>query len=785
MFPRDSCSVIIYFPVVDFSILPSAFESAACLFSAVAIEKEQVEVQGHDKIGWPAIQFELVFEKQEDVEMKVNTMCGIEEIGEPMKGSLLSCLQSLFLDLEECENEFKLDIEKDAHVFDNVEEKVSSFWSTKYESKWSFSSLNFLRSKQYDSNILSFATTVSGKNDNFSLPLKPIIDDSSNLPSLNQLLSDQSKFAETFSLIVLHHPKHLQHLRVLHSVEKKFAKALNSTYAQWERVLSQLKDQQNLEMELASKNETLLTGDMKQIADLVFQHEKQKQDAEKSFLRDLQSAKAKQRRNFIEFIFNFYQQHILPSMLIVPRSAYSRLQSNYPPWQHPKRYTIQSVPLLRNISNLNVHSEMPPLPSSVKANVSLPFAFTSLDADRTNVEPVKTLISPKLVDILSATIWLGGQSKTKFRLSLCVGDFLDVLACDYTETSSVASASAASDPNLIISRSSIFHSLYSDHSLAGCVVLHESSALGEIVPFPFDADISAELKEQQLRLSARDKQIAQTIDRYTDYHFPTLSEQFLSFVNKRNCKKLISSSLTTQKNHISTLNHSVDNLEKISNMFAEVEGDVSFGYHPATISVLDSFSESVIISRQILDFCIFQALKRNEYQIRVESNSLSSVRHSQVDDQMPSPLVPGDFAITRHSNLRDAHILFHLFGTRENNSLSETNGQRVIEGVKQTIITADQIGVSVLSVPVLLSGLYSGTKHAIPMAIQRELDQIFRAIRAALHAVAQRRSTRPLSRHASLCELKLIIPLRNQSGISMHESNLVKHARYAFNESFG
>ena len=69
------------------------------------------------------------------------------------------------------------------------------------------------------------------------------------------------------------------------------------------------------------------------------------------------------------------------------------------------------------------------------------------------------------------------------------------------------------------------------------------------------------------------------------------------------------------------------------------------------------------------------------------------------------------------------------------------------------------------------------------MAIQKELDQIFRIIRAALHSISNRRSNKNISRFASLCELKLVIPLTSSS-IPIMESSLVKHAIYAFGESF-
>lgn len=50
---------------------------------------------------------------------------------------------------------------------------------------------------------------------------------SSDIPTLAQLMDPNSaQFSEIFELIARRHPKHLQHLRILHTVERKFAKTL-------------------------------------------------------------------------------------------------------------------------------------------------------------------------------------------------------------------------------------------------------------------------------------------------------------------------------------------------------------------------------------------------------------------------------------------------------------------------------------------------------------------------------------------------------------------------------
>ena len=48
-----------------------------------------------------------------------------------------------------------------------------------------------------------------------------------DIPTLAQLMEPNSaQFSEIFELIARRHPKHLQHLRILHTVERKFAKTL-------------------------------------------------------------------------------------------------------------------------------------------------------------------------------------------------------------------------------------------------------------------------------------------------------------------------------------------------------------------------------------------------------------------------------------------------------------------------------------------------------------------------------------------------------------------------------
>ena len=117
---------------------------------------------------------------------------------------------------------------------------------------------------------------------------------------MQTLLSTPTKLAEIFSLIVLHHPKHAQYLRVLHKVEKTYAKTLDSSYSAIETKLTELRTRQNLELEAASSNvalleesdfnkhtnlETLSHGDahMERISKLVFLHEIQKQDMETKY----------------------------------------------------------------------------------------------------------------------------------------------------------------------------------------------------------------------------------------------------------------------------------------------------------------------------------------------------------------------------------------------------------------------------------------------------------------------------------------------------------------------
>ena len=83
------------------------------------------------------------------------------------------------------------------------------------------------------------------------------------------------------------------------------------------------------------------------------------------------------------------------------------------------------------------------------------------------------------------------------------------------------------------------------------------------------------------------------------------------------------------------------------------------------------------------------------------------------EPELPTPphwLTPGDFVVTRHSNLRDVQVLFHLMGARPHKKgkaakqENERAQAQLLAGLRQVLLTADQSGVASLVIPLLLSG---------------------------------------------------------------------------------
>lgn len=76
---------------------------------------------------------------------------------------------------------------------------------------------------------------------------------------------------------------------------------------------------------------------------------------------------------------------------------------------------------------------------------------------------------------------------------------------------------------------------------------------------------------------------------------------------------------------------------------------------------------------------------------------------SRVAERPGTKLKPGDFFITRHSNLSQTHIIFHLISDEASNSPEEINSRHpVILGLRNILKTASRYDVTNLSIPALL-----------------------------------------------------------------------------------
>lgn len=76
---------------------------------------------------------------------------------------------------------------------------------------------------------------------------------------------------------------------------------------------------------------------------------------------------------------------------------------------------------------------------------------------------------------------------------------------------------------------------------------------------------------------------------------------------------------------------------------------------------------------------------------------------AKVDERSGQKLKPGDFFITKHSNLSQTHLIFHLISDEASNSPEEINSRHpVILGLRNVLKTASRYDVTNLSIPALL-----------------------------------------------------------------------------------
>eukprot|EP00727_Mastigamoeba_balamuthi_P009867 m51a1_g5502 hypothetical protein (192) ;mRNA; r:365144-365830 len=102
-----------------------------------------------------------------------------------------------------------------------------------------------------------------------------------------------------------------------------------------------------------------------------------------------------------------------------------------------------------------------------------------------------------------------------------------------------------------------------------------------------------------------------------------------------------------------------------------------------------------------------------------------------------NPLKPGDFFITRHSNLCDVHLVFHVVLDRKDNYVDNSSkaSSTTLQGLWSALALASQYDVTSLALPVPLAV----PEDAFPMTTQESayikiVDTLIRNLRSFLGA---------------------------------------------------
>lgn len=93
----------------------------------------------------------------------------------------------------------------------------------------------------------------------------------------------------------------------------------------------------------------------------------------------------------------------------------------------------------------------------------------------------------------------------------------------------------------------------------------------------------------------------------------------------------------------------------------------------------------------------------NNAAINPNNQTPTSAINSPVNNRTRCKLKTGDFFITKHSNLLQSHVIFHLVTDETINSATDINSRHeVILGLRNILKTASRHDVSTLTIPVLL-----------------------------------------------------------------------------------
>ena len=145
--------------------------------------------------------------------------------------------------------------------------------------------------------------------------------------------------------------------------------------------------------------------------------------------------------------------------------------------------------------------------------------------------------------------------------------------------------------------------------------------------------------------------------------------------------------------------------------------------------------------------------------------------------QTRSPLQPGDFIVTRHSNFYSAHVIFHLVSDPQDSapflSSSSTISRHTLTGLCNILSLCSHSGVSTLTIPIFLLRSIPDAMLTSDAALRRA-QNVVRAIKAYLV-----RSTG----HCYIQSLRFILPKLLDSSMESFFANYQSHIRRIFQGS--
>uniref|UniRef100_A0A1B0GHQ5 Uncharacterized protein n=2 Tax=Lutzomyia longipalpis TaxID=7200 RepID=A0A1B0GHQ5_LUTLO len=131
---------------------------------------------------------------------------------------------------------------------------------------------------------------------------------------------------------------------------------------------------------------------------------------------------------------------------------------------------------------------------------------------------------------------------------------------------------------------------------------------------------------------------------------------------------------------------------------------------PGSVQVLPKIIKNANMSTE------FHFDQRIEEDLRKSHNDAAAGAATEKTSQK---LHPGDFFITRHSNLSQTHVIFHLISDESSDSPGEiTSRHPVILGLRNILKTASRHDISMLTIPALLRHEMS-EDMTVPWSIRR------------------------------------------------------------------